>query len=94
MTLTKRDIARTVHEAEPAISIAEAITLVDLIFGVLKHRLELGEKVMITNFGTFEIGARAPRRGINPATGERMIIAPHRTVTFHPSPAFQDRVCG
>ena len=94
MTLTKRDIARAVHEEEPGISIAEAVTLVDLIFGVLKHRLALGEKVMITNFGTFEIGARAPRRGINPATGERMIIAPHRTVTFRPSPAFQDRIDG
>lgn len=94
MTLTKRDIARAIHEAEPEISITEAVSVVDAIFNLVKDRLQLGEKVMVTNFGTFEIADRKARRGINPATGDRMMIPAHRAVTFHPAPAVHDAVDG
>lgn len=92
MTLTKRDIARQIHESEPEISITEAIQIVDLIFAAIKGRLARSEKVMITNFGTFEVAERAARRGVNPATGERMTIAAHKAVSFSPAPALQDSV--
>ena len=92
MTLTKRQIARAIHEAEPAISISEAMGLVDTIIGTVKSRLERGEKVMITNFGTFQVSLRAARRGINPATGEPMTIAEHRAIAFTPAPALQAAV--
>lgn len=92
MTLTKRDIARQIHEAEPTISITEAVGLVDTIFGSIKLRLSEGKKVMVTNFGTFDVVERAPRRGVNPATGERMTIPAHSAVSFSPAPAFQDEV--
>ena len=69
MSLTKRDIARAIHEAEPEISISEAVSVVDAIFVAMKDRLAAGGKVMITNFGTFQVVERAARQGINPATG-------------------------
>jgi DNA-binding protein HU-beta len=87
MTLKKRDIARAIHEAEPRISLTEAITFVDLLMDQLKRGLTTDRKVMVTNFGTFELVERAARRGVNPATRERMMIPAHRAVTFHPSPA-------
>lgn len=90
MTLTKREIARQIHELEPAVSITEAIKIVDTIFGVIKGQLVVGEKVMITNFGTFEVVTRAARRGVNPSTGERLTIPEHRAVTFSPAPALQE----
>lgn len=90
MSLTKRDIARAIHEAEPEVSISEAVGLVDLIFDTLKKRLAIGEKVMITNFGTFQVVERAPRQGINPATGGGLVIDAHRAVAFRPSPSLQD----
>lgn len=89
MALTKREIARAIHTSEPAISVGEAIALVDEIFEAMKARLARGEKVMITNFGTFEVVDRATRRGVNPATGERMDIGAHRAVTFQPAPAMR-----
>lgn len=92
MTLKKRDIARAIHEAEPRISIAEAVSLVDLLMDELKRGLESDSKAMITNFGTFEVVERAPRRGINPSTRERMLIAAHRAVTFQPAPALLRRI--
>ncbi len=88
MTLTKRDIAQAIHEAEPRISVTEAVTMVDLIMDRIKQGLLAHGKVMVTNFGTFEVADRAPRRGVNPATRERMTIEAHRVVTMHPSPAF------
>ncbi len=92
MTLTKRDIARQIHENDPSISITEAIQIVDSIFGSIKSRLLAEEKVMITNFGTFEVATRAARRGVNPATGERLTIPTHRAVTFSPAPALTSAV--
>ena len=87
MTLTKRDLARAIHRSEPGISIAAAVALVDSLLTAVKRRLSRHEKVMITNFGTFEVVDRAPRRGINPSTGLRMTIDGHRAVTFRPAPA-------
>jgi DNA-binding protein HU-beta len=88
MTLKKRDIAQAIHAAEPRISLTEAIMLVDLIMDQLKRGMLQDGKALVTNFGTFEVVDRAARRGVNPATRERMIIPEHRAVTFHPSPAF------
>ncbi len=94
MTLTKREIARAIHAAEPAISINDAVRLVDKLFVVLERRLVSGEKIMITNFGAFTVVERAPRRGINPATGLSMIIPAHRAVAFRPAPALLEAING
>ena len=90
MSLTKRDIARAIHEAEPEISISEAVSFVDAIFTAVKDRLAAGGKGMITNFGTFQVVERAARQGINPATGGGLIIEGHRAVAFRPSPFLQE----
>ena len=89
MSLTKRDIARAIHHSDAQISIAEAVSLVDGIFAAIKDHLARGEKVMITNFGTFQVVNRAPREGINPATGGGLVIEGHRAVSFRPSASMQ-----
>ena len=94
MTLTKRDIAKAIHEAQPEISITEGVSLVDTIFEVIVSRLEREEKVMITNFGTFRLLQRASRHGMNPATGARMIIPTHRAIAFRPAPGLEKAVNG
>ncbi len=86
MGLTKQDIARAIHEADRQISILEAVSLLDTIFASIKDCLADGEKVMISKFGTFQVRNRAPRQGVNPATGGGLIIERHRAVTFCPSP--------
>ena len=92
--MTKRDIARAIHAAQPAISVAEAVTLVDTMFQAIKDRLARNEKVMVTNFGTFKVLERAPRQGINPASGEAVIIDGHRAISFRPAPSLQELVNG
>ena len=86
MGLTKQDIARAIHEADRQISILEAVSLLDTIFASIKDCLADGEKVMISKFGTFQVRNRAPRQGVNPATGGGLIIERPRAVTFRPSP--------
>jgi DNA-binding protein HU-beta len=87
MTLTKRDIARAIHEADARISLTEAITLVDLVMDALKEGFMVDGKFMVTNFGTFDVVERAARDGVNPVTRERMVIPAHRVVTFQAAPA-------
>lgn len=92
MTLTKREIARAIHEAEPGISIAEAVRLIDFMFDRVKRELEFGGRVMVTNFGSFSTVDRAPRRGVNPTTGDVMVIPGRRAVVFQPAPWLQEAV--
>ncbi len=94
MTLTKREIAHAIHAAEPAISVGDAVRHVDRVFTVLRRCLERGDRVMITNFGAFEVAERAPRRGVNPVTGQSMLIPARRAVSFHPAPALLEAING
>lgn len=91
MTLTKQRIARQISEAQ-GVPLAEALQRVEAVLDSIKQRMARGEKVMVTNFGTFEVVDRAPRRGINPASGERITIAAHRSVVFHPAPRMRDEI--
>lgn len=90
MSLTKRDIARAIHEELPTVSIREGVELVDLILESIRRGLVGRDKVMITNFGSFENVRRAPRRGVDPSTGEELVIPSRRAVTFSPAPALED----
>ena len=46
------------------------LTLVDIVGRTIKK----GEKVSITGFGTFDLGKRAARRGVNPQTHAEITI--------------------
>jgi DNA-binding protein HU-beta len=46
------------------------MSLVDIVGRTIKD----GQKVSITGFGTFDLGKRAARRGVNPQTGEEIHI--------------------
>lgn len=44
--------------------------------------LRLGERVALVGFGTFSVGERSERRGVNPATKEIVILPRKRVVKF------------
>ena len=56
--------------------------------GLIASALMSGKKVQITGFGTFVIRQKRERRGLNPQTGEEMLIKPRRSVVFRPSKLF------
>ena len=48
----------------------------------MRFFLKKGEKVVFSNFGTFEIRKRAERKGRNPSTGEEIMIPAKDVVVF------------
>ncbi len=54
--------------------------------------LASGERVVITNLGSFEVIERATREGRNPQTGETMTIAAHKVPKFKPSSTMKNVV--
>jgi integration host factor subunit alpha len=60
----------------------------------MKETLASGENVLISGLGKFCAKEKRERRGRNPATGEDMMLAPRKVVTFKCSGKLRDRVNG
>lgn len=76
----------------PEMSLAQCGKLVDGVFAALKDFLKAGVSVTISNFGTFSIQARSPRKARNVRTGETVFLGPTRKVVFIPTPEIKKRV--
>jgi nucleoid DNA-binding protein len=48
--------------------------------------------VRIKNFGTFEVTDRPGRVGVNPVSGEKIFIRPHKGLSFRPARRLMDDV--
>jgi integration host factor subunit alpha len=59
---------------------------------IIKSRLSSGEDVLISGFGKFCVKEKRERRGRNPVTGEDMMLAPRRVVTFKCSRQLRDEI--
>ena len=66
--------------------------LFDVIFHAVKRSLGHGKNVRIKNFGTFEVTSRPGRIGVNPVSGERIFIQPHKGLSFRPSRKLKDEI--
>ncbi len=54
--------------------------------------LKGGKSVVLTGFGTFSSIKRKSRKGVNPATGQRMQIPAKTVAKFKPGKALRDMV--
>ena len=61
---------------------------VDSVSGALKK----GDKVQLVGFGSFEVRARAARKGRNPATGKEITIAASKVPVFKAGKALKDSI--
>ena len=83
--LTKADLVDVVYQRHGGLTKSEATEIVEAIFGTVKTTLGGGRPVKIKNFGTFEVTSRPGRMGVNPSSGEKMFIPPHKGLSFRPS---------
>ncbi len=67
---------------------------VETFLEIIKSTLESDEDVMISGFGKFTVKQKAERKGRNPATGEDMMLAPRKVVTFKCSGRLREKVNG
>ena len=64
----------------------------DAFFEVLATELAQGQSVKISGFGNFEVHTKTARPGRNPQTGEPVVIAARRVVTFRASGSLRQQV--
>ena len=81
MTVTKEAVTRSVFDPLDLSKTASA-KAVGTTFEVIKKTLQGGEDVLITGFGKFCVKDKRKRRGRNPWTGQDLMLAKGRVVTF------------
>nr|WP_320013518.1 integration host factor subunit alpha [uncultured Desulfobacter sp.] len=93
MALTKTDIVELIVEKDD-FSPTEAKDGLEELIEIIKYTLESGEDLMISGFGKFQVNEKKPRKGRNPATGNSMVLAKRRVVTFKCAGKLRDRING
>jgi nucleoid DNA-binding protein len=83
--MNKNDISKKVYEAHGGLSYADAQKIVDFILDTIKGRLSRGEKVLISRFGCFIVIKKRDKKGVNPQTGEPVLIPGRNAIKFKPS---------
>jgi integration host factor subunit alpha len=93
MTLTKSHLIDAIVHQNGFPKKKSTETL-ETLLEIIKSRLESGEDVLISGFGKFCVKEKRERKGRNPATGEDMILAPRKIVTFTCAGRLRDRING
>jgi len=91
MALTKAQIVETIS-SQIGFSKNKSLEVVETLLEIIKSRLESCEDVLISNFGKFCVKQKDERKGRNPATGDAMMLAPRKVVTFKCSGKLRDRI--
>ena len=91
MSLTKDDIVKALSR-ENGCQLNQSVELIETLIELIESRLSSGEDVLISGFGKFSVKQKRERRGRNPATGEDMMLAPRRVVTFKCSGQLRDKI--
>ena len=65
---------------------------VNAVINTLLEVLTKGEKVVFSNFGVFEVVDRPPRNGVNPCTGDNIIIPARKAIVFRTSKSLRKAI--
>ncbi|MBW1927406.1 MAG: integration host factor subunit alpha [Deltaproteobacteria bacterium] len=93
MSLTKAGLVNHLYTSKN-LSKSESVQAVESLLKIIKDCLESGENVLISGFGKFSVKDKRARRGRNPHTGDDLILAPRRVVTFRPSGVLRQKING
>ncbi len=91
MTLTKADLVQKVYQTHDLTKV-QAIDAVEKFLSISKNCLENGEDLLVSGFGKFNVKEKKARRGRNPQTGDELILAERKVVTFKPSGILRDKI--
>ena len=82
--MNKKEITECIYK-KLQIKRFAAYNFIDLLIETLRERLLKGEKIVLSNFGTFKIVKRKKKKVINPSTKKEMVIQGRKIVKFLPS---------
>ena len=81
MTLTKIQIIEAIQN-QTGFSKNKSSDILETFLEIIKNTLATEEDVMISGFGKFCVKEKNERKGRNPATGEDLMLAARKVVTF------------
>ncbi|MGA7145955.1 MAG: integration host factor subunit alpha [Desulfobacterales bacterium] len=93
MTLTKAQVVESVQN-QTGFPKNESSEIVETLLEIIKNTLTSGEDVLVSGFGKFCVNEKKERKGRNPSTGEDMMLAPRKVVTFKCSGNLRNSING
>ena len=89
--MNKTDLIESIAKSAD-ISKASATRALDAVLEAVTTSLQNNEPVTLVGFGTFSVGERAARTGVNPRTKEVLNIAAAKVPKFKAGKALKDAV--
>lgn len=83
--MKRSDIIRTIQVQFNRMRTNDAAAILDAVSDYAIESVANGNRIEIRGFGTFQPRTRAAKVGYNPNSGEKMTLAPGKTVLFKPS---------
>ena len=91
MSLTKdKLIARL--QTQVGLDKQESRQIVERLLEIMKGTLADGEELLISGFGKFSVRQKNERRGRNPQTKERLVLAARKVLVFKASGVLRERI--
>jgi nucleoid DNA-binding protein len=89
--MNKRELAESIYR-KLDIKRFEAYSFIDLLIDTLLEELCEGNKVVMSNFGTFKVVERQKKKVINPNDKKAMVIPGRKIVKFYPSKNLKESI--
>jgi integration host factor subunit alpha len=93
MALTKIQIVNSISD-QIGYPRSYSSDIVEILLEIIKKALESGDDVLASGFGKFCVNEKRERKGRNPATGDDMMLAPRKVVTFKWSGKLKEKING
>lgn len=91
--MIKIDLMRSIAQ-KMGVTLMLADMFLDAFVESVAGELDVGGKVQLTGFGTFEVRAWGERPGRNPKTGEVLVIPPGKQPAFRAGKTLKVQVAG
>jgi DNA-binding protein HU-beta len=89
--MNKNEIINEVTR-KTGLSRREAEVGIQTMLDMIAKEITKGGKVTLTGFGTFDVGKRKARSGVNPRTGKPIKIPASKMPRFKPSRIMRDKI--
>jgi len=93
MALTKARIVDSVQD-QLGFPRNECINLVEDLLEIIKRTLGADEDLLVSGFGKFCVKKKNERKGRNPASGQDLMLAKRKVVSFKCSSVLRKRIGG
>lgn len=80
--MTKSELIERLSRRFPDLKTADTEASVTAILGRITTTLDVGDRVEIRGFGSFDVSERPPRAGRKPKTGERVAVPARRVAHY------------